>query len=162
MGRKNPILLSVIIFISIIFNACSSAEEYDLPVDQDYLDFVDDDFYEMQIGVIEKAAERMDKYVHYQNGQYVMVSCDPVHLNLSRRLYDYMVTLMKQQNKELDRSDNLYQMSEKSFMRIDSIPLAVTKLKTRSETINGGINNAVVEITWYATYVHIYISNDTL
>lgn len=162
MGRKNPILLSVIIFISIIFNACSSAEEYDLPVDQDYLDFVDDDFYEMQIGVIEKAAERMDKYVHYQNGQYVMVSCDPVHLNLSRRLYDYMVTLMKQQNKELDRSDNLYQMSEKSFMCIDSILLAVTKLKTRSETINGGINNAVVEVTWYATYVHIYISNDTL
>lgn len=164
MSRKNSILLllSVIIFISIIFNACSSAEEYDLPVDQDYLDLVDDDFYEMQIGIIEKAAERMDKYVHYQNGQYVIVSCDPDHLNLSHRLYDYMVTLMKQQNKELEQSDHLYQMSEKSFMLIDSIPLTVPRLKTRRETEGGGVNNAVVEVTWYATYVHIYISNDTL
>lgn len=164
MSRKKSILLllSVIIFISIIFNACSSAEEYDLPVDQDYLDLVDDDFYEMQIGIIEKAAERMDKYVHYQNGQYVIVSCDPDHLNLSHRLYDYMVTLMKQQNKELEQSDNLYQMSEKSFILIDSIPLTIPRLKTRRETGGGGVNTAVVEVTWYATYVHIYISNDTL
>lgn len=164
MSKKKPILLllSVIIFISMIFNACSSEEEYDLPVDQDYLDLVDDDFYEMQIGIIEKAAERMDKYVHYQNGQYVIASCDPDHLNLSHRLFDYMVTLMKQQNKELEQSDNLYQMSEKSFMRIDSIPLTVPRLKTRRETGGGGVSKAIVEVTWYATYVHIYISNDIL
>lgn len=162
-GKKNILLLSVIVFASIIFNGCSSAEEYDMPVvDQDYLDFVDDDFYEMQIGIIEKAAERMDEYVHYQNGQYIIVSCDADHLKLSHRLYDYMVTLMRQQNEELERSDNLYQMSEKSFMRIDSIPLTVSKLKTRSETGGGGINGAVVEVTWYATYVHIYISSNTL
>lgn len=160
MKRSTFIFIVVLISTSSIFLGCSS-DELDVIGQYSYLDFSQNKSYETQIETIEEAAKRMDEYVHYRDGKFILTSCDSKKLNISPSVYNYMLSLMDLQNEVLCKTDGLCQVSDKSFVVYSEVNFIVP-LKTRSESNSGGINDCIVEYTWHSTYVHVYISNDTL
>lgn len=68
-----------------------------------FIDFDEDESYDSQTIVIEVAAERLDKYISFTGERYIMASCTPEEVGLSRRVFEYMqetmtTTLLQERN----------------------------------------------------------------
>lgn len=158
--RRILIKSMMILSIGILSLRCSN-EELKIDTQQDYLDFILNEPYESQTVIIEEAAKRMDMFVQCKEGKFVISSFDYESLNISYDVYRYMLSLIEIQNAKLGSSENLHQIGEKRFATYSCIH-SIPTLRTGGETFAGGIDDCIVEYTWHATYVHVYISNNTL
>lgn len=155
----------IFILIGIVFLAsysCSNEESFLTNNDFDFIDFNTDEPYESQTAVIQLAAERLDKYVSYKNGQYIMKSCKPEAIGLSATVYRYMQQLMEYQNKEIVKYKDWDFVDNKTFISYGELEFMPRILSRSEAVITGGVTTAVCTATWHGLYVDVYISNSTL
>lgn len=141
--------------------SCSSEDTNPMAENCQLIDFTSDEPYEQQTLVIQVAANRLDKYVHYKNGQFELDYCTPEMVGLSETVFDYMQTLMKRQNEIVHEYEHLPLVDGNKFVyygETSNIP----RLLTRGEGPTGGVDNIVYQFTAYGIIQKIYISNSTL
>lgn len=146
--------------LSVSMVSCLVDENIPIKDQVEYLDFDSSITKASQLSVIQEAASRMDKFVKYKEGRFVVDHCSPTQLGLSANVFNYMLQLVDQQNEELSNFSELSQVSPNTFQCNSIIPNI--RLKLKSEEAGGGISTCIVEVSWYATYIYIYISNDSL
>ena len=141
--------------------SCSSEDTNPMAENYQLIDFTSDEPYEQQTLVIQVAANRLDKYVHYKNGQFELDYCTPEMVGLSETVFDYMQTLMKRQNEIVHEYEHLPLVDGNKFVyygETSNIP----RLLTRGEGPTGGVTKIEYQVHWYGTVVDIYISNQGL
>ena len=105
---KKYIFISIFatLFTCVLFSSCS---KYDADLDllsestvtsYSYLDFqlTRSGDTDAQYAAIEEAGKRMDAYVQFKDGQFILSSCTPEKVGLSPDLFNHMKELMKAQN----------------------------------------------------------------
>ena len=99
-------LIKVFTVVFISYFVLCSCENIETEFDQEQLQFIDFDSnepYENQIVVIEIAKDRLNGFVSFVDGQYVMGHCAPEDVGLSKTVFDYMLYLMECQNEEIKK-----------------------------------------------------------
>lgn len=157
----NKIKIALLSIICLATFSCSSEETNPMAENLQLIDFTSDEPYAQQTLVIQVAAKRLDKYVHYKNGQFELDYCTPEMVGLSETVFDYMQTLMKRQNEIIHEYDHLPLVDGKKFVYYGK-KNRVPRLRTRVEGQTGGVTKIEYEIHWYGIVVDIYISNQGL
>lgn len=156
------IIITIFLSTSLLFTSCSS-NEFEVISENNYLDLNSNDSFDIQTSIIEEAAKRMDKYVIYDKGQFRIASCNNEKVNLSPRLYNYMISRMEKQNMEIEGEDLLYDTVTKILTPNVDLDSPISRLKTRSENpAGGGVDRTEISHSWHSTYLYVYISNRTL
>lgn len=125
------------------------------------IDFEPNEPFESQIVVIEIAKDRLNGFVSFKDGQYVMEHCVPEDVGLSKTVFDYMVYLMECQNEEIKKYNHLPMIEGKRLVNVGEIS-SITRSVSRSENSSDGSTYFVVEQNWYGNYIYVYISNSDL
>jgi len=169
MIRKTNYLVALvsIFIISFLFLGCekemmneSSLSTYS------YLDFPEDMVAgsEEYQAIIKEAAERMDRYVKYENQQFILISCTPDDLSLSPTVFEHMTDRMEKQNdalKEMDIDSYIVHDKTLSLSNKEMTPIRL-KSGTTEGTVPGGINGVGIEHKWYGTIYRVSLSDNTL
>lgn len=127
-----------------------------------FIDFIDDESFNSQFAVIEIAKERLDKYVSFNGERYIMTSCTPQEVGLSKRVIEYMQTLMERQNEKIHEFKDWTLVDNKVFVYTE-LGYTSPKIVSRSETSqSGGVTKCEVRQEWNGTHVSIYLSQSAL
>lgn len=153
------LILSILAFILYncqnegIQNASTDYEFIDVDVSKPFCEFDS-----QEIKLFHEARERIDQYVSYKNGKYILDITDSRSIGLSENVFEYFKNLIVQVNVNL-QDIRVYEIAPK-ILQIGEAEIAtsIQRLKTRAENEGGGITKVIVY--WYG--FDVYLSHNTL